>query len=117
MDNQRDSNENGNVPEKPPKFRLTFGSIMLIVVTAGILISLAVNYLSGSALRTTISYSSFKENIAANNISSITVQGEKITGSFRSQPTATTSTGGAINLGFTTYLPSYGATELGAILE
>lgn len=117
MDNQRDSNQNGNVPEKPPKFRLTFGSVMLIVVTAGILISLAVNYASGSTLRTTISYSSFKENVVGNNISSITVQGEKITGSFRSQPLSATNTGAAGGLGFTTYLPSYGDPGLSNMLE
>jgi cell division protease FtsH len=114
MDNQRDSNDSGNLPDKPPKFRLTFGSVLLIVVTAGILISLAVNYFSGAGVRTTISYSAFKDNLQENNISSITVQGEKITGSFRSQPLTATNTG---SLGFTTYLPSYGDPDLSGLLE
>ena len=119
MDNQRDSNDHDKLPDKPPRFRLTLGSVLLIVITTGVLISLAVNYFSGSALRTTISYSSFKENLVGNNISSITVQGEKITGSFRSAPLSTGSTGvsGTSGLGFTTYLPSYGDPELSGILE
>ena len=119
MDNQRDTDEHGKLPDKPPKFRFTLGTVMLIVIAAGILISLGVNYFSGSGLRTTISYTAFKNELIAGNISSITVQGEKITGSFRAQPLSTgpSSGPGSSNLGFTTYLPSYGDTELSILLE
>ena len=86
MDNQRQNGNGNKPPEKPTKFRFTFGSAMLIVVAIGVIISLGINYLSGSGLSTTISYSSFKDNLAANNISSITVQGEKITGTFKTPP-------------------------------
>ena len=89
---------------------------MLIVIAVGVIISLAVNYFSDSSLRTTISYSSFKDNVVANNISSITVQGERITGTFRTSPLADGSTG-VTTLGFTTYLPSYGDENLSRLLE
>lgn len=89
---------------------------MLIVIAIGVIISLAVNYFSDSSLRTTISYSSFKDNVQANNISSITVEGEKITGTFRTPPLSDTSTG-VTSLGFTTYLPFYGDDELSNMLE
>ncbi|MBN1687101.1 MAG: ATP-dependent zinc metalloprotease FtsH [Spirochaetales bacterium] len=89
---------------------------MLIVIAIGVIISLAVNYFSDSSLRTTISYSSFKDNVQANNISSITVEGEKITGTFRTPPLSDTSAG-VTTLGFTTYLPFYGDDELSNMLE
>ncbi len=119
MNNQRQDNDGDKTPEKPPKFRFTFGSVMLIVIAVGVLISLAVNYFSEAGLRTTISYSSFKENVASNNISSITVQGEKITGSYRTPPISDGTSGatGTSGLGFTTYLPSYGDDELSGMLE
>jgi cell division protease FtsH len=116
MDNQKQNNDGGRPPEKPPKLRLTFGTVMLIVIAVGVVISLAVNYFSSAGASTTISYSSFKQNIADGNISSITVQGEKISGSYRSPPLADGSTG-VSGLGFTTYLPSYGDAELSVMLE
>ncbi len=119
MNDQKQNNNDNKPPEKPPKFKFTFGSVMLLVIAAGVLISLAVNYLSDAGLRTDISYSAFKENLRNNNIASITVQGEKITGSFRTPPAeAVTGTGtGAAGLGFTTYLPTYGDDELSGMLE
>ncbi len=115
MDNQKQKNDGSGPLEKPPKLRLTFGSVLLIVIAVGVVISLAVNYLSSAGANTTISYSSFKQNLANNNISSVTVQGEKISGSFKAPPL---SDGSIVTpLGFTTYLPSYGDTELSSILE
>ena len=118
MDNQRDQNGGGNLPDKTPRFRLSLGTVLLIIIAAGILIPLIANFISGSALRTTVSYTAFKDELEGNNIASITVQGEKITGSFRRSPgySGTSSSGGS-GLGFTTYLPSYGDQELSALLE
>ncbi len=116
MDNQKQKNDGSGSPEKPPKLRLTFGTVMLIVIAVGVVISLAINYFSSAGTTTTISYSSFKENVVNNNISSITVQGEKISGSFRTSPLSDGITGISA-LGFTTYIPSYGDAELSQLLQ
>ena len=116
MDNQKQKNDGSGPPEKPPKLRLTFGSVMLIVIAIGVIISLAINYFSSAGSSTTISYSSFKQNVLNNNISSITVQGEKISGSFKTSSGAD-GTAGITGLGFTTYIPSYGDAELSQLLQ
>ena len=116
MDNQRQKNDGSGPPEKPPRLRLTFGSVMLIVIAVGVIISLAINYFSSTGASTTISYSSFKQNVLSSNISSITVQGEKISGSFKTSPQPDGTTGISA-LGFTTYIPSYGDAELSQLLQ
>ena len=119
MDNQRDHNKSGDTPEKQPRFRFTLGTVMLIVITVAVIISLAVNFFSTAGPRTAISYSSFKNEVINNNVSSITVQGEKITGSFRTAlvSSGNTSSIGSSSLGFTTYIPSYGDKDLSGLLE
>jgi len=117
MDNERNDNYNdNNSPDKPPRFRMNLGTILLIILAVGIFVPMIANMISGAASGNTVSYSTFKNELRENNVATITVQGEKITGSFKRSPTTGLTTD-ANSLTFVTYLPSYGDDELSAILE
>ena len=104
-------------PEKPPKFRLSFGAIILIMLAIGVFVPLLMNLFSGAGLNTTMSYSAFRDEVSQNNVATVTVQGEKITGTLRSPAYSTGTDRSALSQTFTTYLPSYGDPQLGALLE
>ena len=57
-----------------------------------------------------------KHELRNNNVASITVQEEKITGTFKTPAATGLGTSGS-SLAFTTYLPSYGDDELSVLLE
>ena len=117
MDNERNDNYNdNNTPDKPPRFRMNLGTVLLIILAVGIFVPMIANMISGSSTGNTISYSTFKNELRNSNVATITVQEEKITGSFKRSPTTGLSTSNS-SLTFTTYLPSYGDDELSKLLE
>ena len=118
MENPENRAGGGEPPERTPKFRLNIGTILIIIIVIGILIPMVANLFSSAGSQTNVSYSTFKSQLREGNVSSITVQGEKITGTFRRAPT-TSAQGGTTNTNrsFVTYIPSYGDQELSQLLE
>ncbi len=108
-------NKNSNSPEQRP--RLPGGNIwqfVILVVLVLLLVPFINNLVSGSAGSQRLSYSQFRDEVEAGNVSTVVVSGEKITGTFRrpvGQGDGTTSNQ------FTTYLPSFGDAELLALLQ
>ncbi len=117
MDNERNDNYNNNsAPDKPPRMKLNLGTVLLIILGVGIFVPMIANMISGSSGNNAISYSTFKNELRNSNVAMITVQEERITGTFKRSPTTglASDTG---SLSFITYLPSYGDTELSSLLE
>lgn len=106
-----------DLPDKQPKFKMSLGKILLLIIAIAVLIPMMVNLFSGNGANTTISYSTFKSELKTGNISTVTVQGEQITGIFRRSLVTGSSDTVAQSLNFTTYLPSYGDSELSSLLE
>ena len=68
--------------------------------------------------RTRISYSEFREQVHAGNVSRVTVVGQQIDGQLTETVELTTEGGEAVTYdAFTTYLPSFGDDELLSLLE
>jgi cell division protease FtsH len=117
MENERNDNfDNENSPDKTPKFRLNFGTVLLIILAVGIFVPMIANFIGGSSVGNAVSYSTFKAEIRNSNVASITVQEEKITGSFKGSLTTGISSDRTTTT-FTTYIPSYGDPELSSLLE
>ena len=115
MNNQNTENEGDKAPDKQPKFRVSLGGIVLIVIVVAIIVPLVSNFFSSP--RTEMSYSTFKSELRNGNIASVTLQADKITGSFRQPPAGASGTASGVSLNFTTYLPSYGDQDLPALFE
>lgn len=117
MENERNEKpDDGDGPEKQPRFRFNLGTILLLILGVGIFVPMIVSFLGASGTENTMSYSAFKNELRSNNVATITVQEEKITGTFKRPPNTGLSSGSA-SISFITYLPSYGDNELSTLLE
>ncbi len=110
----------GGPPPRPPNlWQSVFNWRMLLTF----LVLLAVNYLVVNVLfapaqpkQVTISYSTFKAQVAAGNVTSITAQGQTITGVART-PVADSSNSGNKATSFTTVVPTFAGSGLEAMLD
>ncbi|MFW5689230.1 MAG: ATP-dependent zinc metalloprotease FtsH, partial [Spirochaetota bacterium] len=73
-----------------------------------------INLFQGAGAGQEISYTRFKQLVAEDQIRSVTIQGDRVTGS---TSTTQTSTGVGGPSGFTTYVPQFGDPELLALLR
>ena len=85
-----------------------------------ILLALVVNWIIASSLmgasRTTVSYTFFREQVQAGNVSEVTTTGDTIEGSFRSSQRYPAGDDAKDVTDFTTQRPSFGDDELTALL-
>jgi cell division protease FtsH len=98
----------------------SFGSIVIWVLLALALASLFWGPLSNQLgnNRTQISYSTFRQDVEAGQVQSVTVQGQQIQGHLKKPAQMTTQNGQTVTYqDFVTYLPSFGDDELLSLLE
>jgi cell division protease FtsH len=111
----------GNGRGEAPRPRWNFGCSSWFVWV--LLLALAVPYLwtiFGGEVDTpvTISYTTFRQQLEAGNVSGITVRGERITGELREAQQKVTDVGEPVEYSsFVTHLPSFGDDELFALLQ
>ena len=119
------SGSTGSDQDPSPGDRLRSPRFWITVLAIGLLLNLALPYLfpslRGPTDRVTVSYSFFREQLAANNIATVSNRGDIIQGTFRNQvpdPEPTTGQEPRNYTKFTTNLPSFIDREaLGAELE
>jgi len=124
MPEKNEDNENDGVEEKNRKrlqrvFRqggCSFSSLFWLIVTIGFAVWLFGD-LNGPGNEQTITYSEFRQQVQAGNVTRVIVQGEEISGEFE-QPIEKTEGEETISLSeFSTIIPSFGDDELLNLLE
>ncbi len=106
----QDTNNGDKRPTSgPPRIGTGIGALVLVIILVTVFLPGIGKLLSGSPEE--ISYDTFKQQIVDDNMLSVTVEGDKITGVFKS---ALSGSDGSKD--FLTYLPSFGDPDLLASL-
>ncbi len=123
MANEPQNNDNNNNGKKfpgglggpggSPRLGTGLGALVLIVLLITLFLPGIGRLFSGST--TEISYSEFKNQVQSNNVATVTVEGDKISGVFRTA-LGKSGTGANTVTDFQTYLPSFGDPGLLASL-
>lgn len=116
MANEPQNNNNGKKlpgglggPNGTPRLGTGLGALVLIVLLITLFLPGIGKLFSGSS--TEISYSGFKSQVKSDNVSTVTVEGDKISGMFKT-PVQQPGSSSATIKGFLTYLPSFGDPRL-----
>jgi cell division protease FtsH len=85
----------------------SWGSLIVIIAVVALVIFLVSQFGGGTNQGTEISYTAFRTQVEAGNVSEVTISGQEIRGTLKTAQTATTSTGQTVNYtDFITYIPS-----------
>ena len=109
--------------EQPPSRWSWFRSVWWVLFAALLLNWAVASFLGGSSKYLTISYTSFRGQVAAGNVSEIVSKGDAIQGVFKSPVTASRANGTKPRSGEATYtyfqtqLPAFGNSDLLALLQ
>ncbi|HWE62594.1 MAG TPA: ATP-dependent metallopeptidase FtsH/Yme1/Tma family protein, partial [Chloroflexota bacterium] len=122
MDNRRGptSPNNPYPPNRPTgniRFSVLWIALLVALIVADILIVPAIQ--GGSANRSGIPYSEFKDLVRTNTVQQITTQGDTVIGTFKSPQTVRTDDGKTVSgvTDFTTQLAPYDDTSLASLLQ
>ena len=111
------TNPKGNSPQQPapgPSRIMIFYFLIAAILGAWILYS----YYGGQFTPDQIQYSTFRGELKQNNVSEVTVQGDRIEGKLKEASRRRTADGDTISFTeFVTHLPSFGDDELMVLLE
>jgi cell division protease FtsH len=112
---RRASDQQGQSPFG--NFKLSRQMIIFLIILGVIALPWLLSVVRGGNL-TQIPYTTFRAQLEADNVQSILVQGEKITGTFKdSSRVRPAQQGQTVSKQFLTYLPSFGDDKLLSLLE
>jgi len=107
----QESNNNNNdkkLPGGSPRFGTGLGALVLVALLMIVFVSGFGRLFQGSVEE--LSYSAFKAQVSVGNVQTVTVEGDKITGTLSKPIVGSEGSGGAKS--FLTYLPSFGDPTL-----
>jgi cell division protease FtsH len=117
QDQQQDKQPNQQGQSPFGNIKLSRGMIILLILLGVFLLPFLFSLISG-ANRYQVPYTTFRRQLEEDNIQQITVQGEKITGTFQDpSQVRPVRQGDTVPSQFVTYLPSFGDRELLSLLE
>jgi len=105
---QEPNNNDKKLPGGSPRFGTGLGALVLVALLMIVFVSGFGRLFQGSVEQ--LSYSAFKAQISMGNVQSVTVEGDKITGTLNKPIAGSEGSGGAKS--FLTYLPSFGDPTL-----
>ncbi|HKJ86673.1 MAG TPA: ATP-dependent metallopeptidase FtsH/Yme1/Tma family protein, partial [Spirochaetia bacterium] len=109
--NDQNGQDQGDGPNPRPPFNWR---LIVPLILIFLLLPMLINLFQGAGSGQEISYTRFTELVAEGQIRSVTIQGDRITGT---PTTAQPATGLGARPGFTTYVPRFGDTELLSLLR
>jgi cell division protease FtsH len=112
---QDQNGQNGQDQDGGPNQRPPFNWRLIVpLVLIFFLLPMLINLFQGGGAGQEISYTRFKQLVSEGQIQSVTIQGDRITGT---PATAQPTTGLGGRTGFTTYVPQFGDPELLTLLR
>ncbi len=113
-----DDDDNKNKKNFPGTQRVGCSGSMITMLLFFALVPLMLGLFGGAFNNDTqISYTSFRQQVAAGNVKSVTVSGDKITGTLNKAQTVVQNGANVDYTTFLTYVPSFGDNELFSLLQ
>ncbi len=112
-----DKNQNESPKGMPGMNGRGFWKILLVIIIAAFLIPALWSMFAGNNNRPAISYTQFRQQLDQGNIRQVVFSGQELQGTFKSPTRITTQGADTSTLGFVTYVPPVGDTQLLPLLE